>query len=95
MNFVEMLPKMAKFSPNRITIGATERTVRRRLKLKKGDPLVWQGIPLNCIGSARWRRQMREYRSFPAEPNLRCAGCGKKTCTTSVVCDACYALAGG
>lgn len=56
MSFAKHLPKMARFGVPRITLACTEKYARRALKLKKDQPLQWQGIPLNCIGSERWRK---------------------------------------
>lgn len=56
MSFAKHLPKLARFSVNRITLAVSEKYARRVLKIKKGEPLVWHGIPLNCIGSARYRQ---------------------------------------
>jgi len=56
-DFREHLPKLARFGVPRITLALTEKYVRSKLKLKKDKPLVWQGIPLNCIGSERWRKK--------------------------------------
>lgn len=57
MSFVQHLPKLARFSVNRITVAVSEPYARRKLKLKKDQPLAWHGIPLNCIGSELWRRR--------------------------------------
>lgn len=57
MSFAKYLPKMARFGVPRITIAVTEKTCRRVLKLKKDQPLAWNGIPLNCIGSAAYRKR--------------------------------------
>jgi hypothetical protein len=37
------------------TIAAREATVRRALRIKKAEPLVYRGLTLRCVGSARWR----------------------------------------
>lgn len=57
MSFAKHLPKIAKFSVSRITIGVTEKTARKVLKIKKDQPLQYQGIPLNCIGSEAYRKR--------------------------------------
>lgn len=54
-DFREHLPKLARCGVPRITLALTEKYVRGKLKLKKDQPLKWQDIPLNCIGSERWR----------------------------------------
>lgn len=62
MSFAKHLPKMARFGVPRITLACTEKYARRVLKLKKDKPLEWQGIPLNCIGSEKWRKEQAELR---------------------------------
>jgi hypothetical protein len=37
------------------TIAAREATVRRALRIKKAEPLVYRGLTLRCVGSTRWR----------------------------------------
>jgi hypothetical protein len=37
------------------TIAAREATVRKALRLKKREPLVYRGLALRCIGSREWR----------------------------------------
>jgi hypothetical protein len=56
-DFRASLAKMARFGVPRITLALTEKYVRGKLKLKKGQPVLWNGIPLNCIGSERWRKE--------------------------------------
>lgn len=56
MSFAKHLPKMARYGVPRITLACTEKYARRVLKLKKDKPLEYQGIPLVCIGSERWRK---------------------------------------
>jgi hypothetical protein len=56
-DFREHLPKMARFGVPRITLALTEKYVRGKLKIKKDQPIAWNGIPLNCIGSERWRKE--------------------------------------
>lgn len=56
-SFAACLPKLARFSVNRITIAVTEKHARKVLGIKKDAPLSWQGIPLNCIGSVAWRKR--------------------------------------
>lgn len=38
-----------------ITIDVTERYARKRLGIKKSNPLTYDDIPLRCIGSRGWR----------------------------------------
>ena len=38
-------------------IPVTERYARRKLRLKRADPLVYRGLALRCIGSSRWRQE--------------------------------------
>jgi hypothetical protein len=37
------------------TVAAREATVRRALRIKKAEPLVYRGLTLRCVGSKRWR----------------------------------------
>lgn len=37
------------------TVAAREATVRRALRIKKAQPLVYRGLTLRCVGSKRWR----------------------------------------
>lgn len=39
------------------TIHVTASTARRKLKIKKNDPLVYRGLTLRCIGSKRYRNK--------------------------------------
>lgn len=95
MNWVDMLPKLARFSPGRITVGVTEKTARVRLRIKRPNPLIWNGIPLNCIGSPSWRRKIWNHRNvICTEPKARCIGC--KTLMHEpklVVCTHCLVIA--
>jgi hypothetical protein len=59
MSFVKYLPKLARYSVDRITVAVSEKYARRCLRLKKKDPLAYNGVPLNCIGSPAWRRRHR------------------------------------
>jgi hypothetical protein len=42
-------------SINSATVSARTATVRRMLKIKKDQPLVYRGLALRCIGSKAWR----------------------------------------
>lgn len=61
MNFrrqVDRLCGWRKTAASRIegvTVEVTERYARRVLRLRAGDPLVYRGLELRCIGSRRWR----------------------------------------
>lgn len=37
------------------TVLAREATVRKALRIKKAEPLVYRGLTLRCVGSKRWR----------------------------------------
>lgn len=37
------------------TIAVTERYARRKLRLRKRQPLEYKGLTLKCIGSKAWR----------------------------------------
>jgi hypothetical protein len=37
------------------TVAVRASTVRKALKLKKDEPLVFRGLAIRCIGSKRWR----------------------------------------
>jgi siroheme synthase len=39
------------------TVSVREATARRVLRLKKGDPLIYRGLSIRCVGSPRWRRE--------------------------------------
>lgn len=93
MRWMDMLPKLARFSPSRITVGITERTARSRLKIKPPNPIVWNGIPLNCIGSKAWRMKIWEHRDLKVEPGSKCIGCKQKHYGTVAVCHRCLVLA--
>lgn len=47
--------KIAKPSINHATIDVTERYVRKTLKIKKKEPLIYKGLSLSCRGSRRYR----------------------------------------
>lgn len=59
--FVRVLDKFADYrdisrpSIKEATVAVTETYARRRLKLKKYQPLVYRGLSLRCIGSKQWR----------------------------------------
>lgn len=60
-NFVEALNHFADYrdtakpSISHATVDVTEKYARRRLKLKKKDPLVYRGLSLTCRGSRAYR----------------------------------------
>lgn len=60
-NFIEALNKFADYrdvtAPHitTATIDVTEKYVRRKLRLKKKDPLVYRGLVLTCRGSRSYR----------------------------------------
>lgn len=62
-NFVEYI-KTAKPDISHATVDVTERYARKKLKVKKKDPIVYRGLALSCRGSKKWRyeqdRQQRE-----------------------------------
>lgn len=66
MGFVAVLRKFADYrdisrpSIREATICVTETYARRKLGLKKDDPLVYRGLQLKCIGSALWRVRQHE-----------------------------------
>lgn len=41
--------------PSCITVSVTEKTARRRLRIKKGQPITYQGVELKCVGTRAWR----------------------------------------
>lgn len=43
-------------------LNVTEKTARRRLNIKKPEPLIYKGMTLKCIGSKRWRYKQDEKR---------------------------------
>lgn len=95
MGWQSMLPKIARFGPPQITVAATERTVRKALKIKRAAPIVWNGIPLRCIGSTDWRRRIWEIRNIDAgQSRPKCAGCGTRFDGPKIVCTQCLKLAG-
>lgn len=65
MNVVTALDRLASFrdisrpSLETATVEVTEKYARKRLKLKKDDPLIYKGLKLRCIGSKRWRMENR------------------------------------
>lgn len=60
-NFIEALKHFADYrdisapSVSHATVDVTEQYARRRLKLKKKDPLVYRGLALTCRGSRSYR----------------------------------------
>lgn len=75
MTFADRLPSLIRWarrggcSLSCLTVPVTERYARWLLRLRKRDPLAYEGIPLNCVGSPSWRRtrairtQVREQQS--------------------------------
>jgi hypothetical protein len=95
MNWVEMLPKLAGYGVGQITLRVTEKTARMRLGIKRPTPLLWNGIPLNCVGSSRWRNKVWGCRNLPPiSEKSRCEGCGLKReeDSTIAICRKCLAL---
>jgi hypothetical protein len=37
------------------TVAVTERYARRKLRIRKSEPLEYRGLTLKCIGSKQWR----------------------------------------
>lgn len=66
MGFVAVLKRFADYrdvsrpSIKEATVCVTEEYCRRKLRLKKGDPLVYRGLTLKCIGSKGWRDRQFE-----------------------------------
>jgi hypothetical protein len=60
-NFKEKLDQFADYrdvsrpSINSATIDVTEKYARRKLKVKKGEPIVYRGLRLTCRGSRAYR----------------------------------------
>lgn len=42
-----------------VTVCVTEKTARRRLRLKKTGPLTYMGIELKCVGSKALRTKLQ------------------------------------
>lgn len=68
--FVEVLRKFADYrdharpSINKATVAVTEKYARKKLGIKKDEPLTYRGLTLRCIGSKLWReRRYREAKS--------------------------------
>jgi hypothetical protein len=38
-----------------VTVAVRTATVRKALKIKKSEPLVFRGLIIRCVGSRRWR----------------------------------------
>lgn len=68
MSFLSTLKKFAEWrdlnrpSISNATVEVTEKHARRALHIPKGEPLVWRGLSLRCIGSKRWRADRAEER---------------------------------
>lgn len=66
VGFVAVLRKFADYrdisrpSIRTATVCVTESYARRKLGLKKGDPLIYRGLQLKCIGSVLWRSRQHE-----------------------------------
>lgn len=67
MGFIAVLKKFADYrdsarpSINQATIAVTEKYARKKLGIKKDEPLTYRGLKLRCIGSKLWReRRHRE-----------------------------------
>jgi hypothetical protein len=45
----------AKSKIDTATVEVTEQYARRRLGIRKDEPLVYRGLTLRCIGSKLWR----------------------------------------
>lgn len=63
--FVGVLAKFADYrdisrpSITEATVAVTEQYARRKLRLKKDEPLVYRGLQLRCIGSKLWRERQQ------------------------------------
>jgi hypothetical protein len=66
MGFVANLRKFADYrdvsrpSISEATVCVTEQYARRKLRIKKDQPLVYRGLRLKCIGSKLWRARRYE-----------------------------------
>jgi hypothetical protein len=63
MSVVDVLDRFAKWrdvsNPGVVTatVAVRSETLRRALRLKKGEPLVYRGLSIRCVGSKRWRAE--------------------------------------
>ena len=63
MGFVAVLKRFAAYrdisrpSITVATVCVTEQYARRKLRLRKDEPLVYRGLRLRCIGSQLWRNR--------------------------------------
>lgn len=62
MSFIDDLEKLIEWrSPvKRVTLAVRTSTVRRKLKIKAGQPLEYKGIAITCVGSKRWRHEKKK-----------------------------------
>jgi len=71
MGFKEVLDQFATYretarpSIDKATVSVTEAYCRRKLRLRKKDPLVYRGLTLTCIGSKKWREENWDWRATP------------------------------
>jgi hypothetical protein len=73
--FIAVLDKFATYrdsarpSINRATVAVTERYARKKLGIKKDEPLIYRGLTLQCVGSKRWRE--RRFDASAANPGSK------------------------
>lgn len=66
MNFVDRIQEFQRFCRDakrpipRMTVAVTEKYARKRLGLPSDAALIYNGVPLRCIGSKAWRARQAE-----------------------------------
>jgi len=63
----------AKSPINTATVEVTERYARRKLRLRKSEPLVFRGLCLKCIGSKAVRQEADQRRWSEKHPQPGCS----------------------
>jgi hypothetical protein len=66
VNFVDRIQELQRFCReakrpiSRITVAVSEKYARRTLGLPSDAALIYNGVPLRCIGSKAWRARQAE-----------------------------------
>lgn len=73
--FIGVLNKFAEYrdisrpSVKEATVAVTERYARKKLGIKKDEPLMYRGLSLRCIGSKLWRERNERRKEVNAKPD--------------------------
>lgn len=80
MSFMKTLEQFAdwreKFRPSITiaTLSVCPETARRKLRIRKGEPLEYRGLKLRCVGSKLWRERRAAMARYQERVSHQTAG---------------------